>query len=401
MKKWQRLVAFVTLLFLLAGCSVPVPSSAPQVSSKELLPTVNTGNTGSIAYLVTEEQWAGEFGQEIWSAISRFGSEEGVGFQYFITPPGSKKAVMATLAMAVQGGSTLVVVNGAEMAQMLASAHDDFPDITVVFVDASPPPEVPLGTAWLSFSEEQAGWLAGYAAVQEGIQTIGLFDTADMSGARYALGFALGADAAALAMELPEHTIYLHTITLNRGETDDELQLRLEDLFSNNIALLFCNVQKTQDIAIEAALNQDKSVITAYPVKDIHSKVISAALQKTPREVLLTLLGQWKDGTLPDSFVLHSGVAEQAVLLQIDANLFTKFSEWEYQNACKKLLDPDYLAYFEQQVQLDANGNLPELNDLALQKVALGRKPVQHATVEPVKPEETPEEPITSETAEG
>lgn len=104
--------------------------------------------------------------------------------------------------MAVQEGATVVVMPGYLFGPAIAEEQELYPDVSFIAVDVTESDIVDLsGNATgindnvyiCSFQEEQAGYLAGYAAVKDGYTSLGfLGGIAVPAVIRYGYGYIQG-----------------------------------------------------------------------------------------------------------------------------------------------------------------------------------------------------------------
>ena len=86
-----------------------------------------------------------------------------------------------SIDLAVSEGATVVVMPGYLFGPAIAEEQDTYPDVTFIAVDVTEGDIVKNGKAVdlgknvyiCSFEEEQAGYLAGYAAVKDGYTSLG------------------------------------------------------------------------------------------------------------------------------------------------------------------------------------------------------------------------------------
>ena len=111
-----------------------------------------------------------------------------------------------SIDLAVSEGATVVVMPGYLFGPAIAEEQDTYPDVTFIAVDVTEGDIVKNGKAVdlgknvyiCSFEEEQAGYLAGYAAVKDGYTSLGfLGGIAVPAVIRFGYGYVQGINAAA------------------------------------------------------------------------------------------------------------------------------------------------------------------------------------------------------------
>lgn len=145
------------------------------------------------------------FNQGCWEAIKAYGDENGIEYDYYL--PAGEDATdedrETLIRQAVADGADTIVCVGYLYGPALAWAAEEYPDLHFVAVDVTGADitsdgSVPANVFCITFKEEQAGYLAGYAAVKDGFTSLGfLGGTAVPAVIRYGYGFVQGADAAA------------------------------------------------------------------------------------------------------------------------------------------------------------------------------------------------------------
>ena len=148
----------------------------------------------------------------------------------------------AALRTAAESGAKLVVCRGEVMGQALYRIQENYPDVHYLLFDDEPHNDdySAYKTANLVhcvlFQEEQAGYLAGYAAVTEGYTALGFVGTREIPGiVRYATGFLQGAEAAA---EQQGERVSLQTWFTDTDTVNDAITQRMIDWYNNGTTLI-------------------------------------------------------------------------------------------------------------------------------------------------------------------
>jgi len=162
----------------------------------------------------------GSFNQGAWDGIQRFINNHGLpagNAQFFQPHEGSDVARIDLIEGVISGGANILVLPGFHFINSSYDLQDMFPDVMFVLLDASPARDnvvrVQPNLAAIHYAEEQAGFLAGYAAVMEGYRNLGFTGGIPVPAVvRYGHGFIEGAEfaAASLGLEPGEVTINYH-----------------------------------------------------------------------------------------------------------------------------------------------------------------------------------------------
>ena len=115
---------------------------------------------------------------------------------------------MESIKTAVENGAKVIVCPGYLFEEAIYNVQDEYPEVNFLLLDGEPHnadySDYKTGSNVhnILYQEEQAGYLAGYAAVKDGYTKLGfLGGMAVPAVIRYGYGFVQGADAAAAETE--------------------------------------------------------------------------------------------------------------------------------------------------------------------------------------------------------
>ena len=211
--------AFCGLLAVsLCACSAPssASSSAAVVEETRMIEdslyvleadSVETplNGQGTVVAFVAEADGT-ETGSDaaLWRGVQAFADTFGYTAQMFQAEEESLESRENALRAAAESGAAVVVCCGDDMAAALYNIQNNYPSVSYLCVDAEPHAEdytayeTAANTHCVMFSEEQAGYLAGYAAVMDGKTRLGFVGAEAMPGiVRYCNGFLQGINDAA------------------------------------------------------------------------------------------------------------------------------------------------------------------------------------------------------------
>ena len=192
-----------------------------------------------------------------------FCSANSLNANYYRPTEDSDAARLEQMDNAVNDGAKAVVVAGYLFGSSIAEAQAKYPDVQFLALDVS---TADLGdkaptsnTALITYKEEQAGYLAGYAAVYDGYKELGfLGGMAVPAVIRYGYGFVQGADAA--AAELGQN-IEINYFYGGQFYGDANITSRMEGWYSNGTQVVFACGGGIYTSAVEAALKNNGYVI--------------------------------------------------------------------------------------------------------------------------------------------
>ena len=201
------------------------------------------------------------FNQSCWEAIESY---MGDNCEYYtLSTEGTQEERETVIRQAVNDGADVVVCVSYQYGEAVAWAADQYPDIKFIAVDVTKEDvgldALPENCYCITFKEEQAGYLAGYAVTKEGYTKLGfLGGTAVPSVIRYGYGFVQGADAA--AAELGQN-IEINYFYAGQFYGDANITSRMEGWYSNGTQVVFACGGGIYTSAVEAALKNDGYVV--------------------------------------------------------------------------------------------------------------------------------------------
>ena len=150
------------------------------------------------------------FNQACWAAVSSY---MGDNCQYYIPDSDASDEDRETMIrQAVNDGADVIVCVGYLYGASLAWAAEQYPDVKLIAIDVTQgdigTDSIPANCYCITFKEEQAGYLAGYAIAKDGKTKLGfLGGMAVPAVIRYGYGFVQGVDAAAADLGLSDVTV--------------------------------------------------------------------------------------------------------------------------------------------------------------------------------------------------
>ena len=238
------------LSMLLALAAVLVLAAVPAMAADIALVT----DVGTI-----DDQ---SFNQACWQGVEAYATANNLTYQYYQPAADSNDERMASIDQAVTDGAKIIVVPGFLFGSAMAEAQDLYPDTKFVAVDVSAGDlntEAKENLYCVVFGEEQAGYLAGYAAVKDGYTKLGfLGGMAVPAVVRYGYGFVQGANAAAVELGTPIEINYTYG---GQFSGDATITAKMDGWYSAGTEIVFACGGGIWTSAAEAALAHKSYVI--------------------------------------------------------------------------------------------------------------------------------------------
>ena len=201
------------------------------------------------------------FNQACWTAVSGYMGDD---CQYYIPEADASDEDRETMIrQAVNDGAEVIVCVGYLYGASLAWAAEQYPDVKFIAIDVTQgdigTDAIPANCYCITFKEEQAGYLAGYAITKDGKNKLGfLGGMAVPAVIRYGYGFVQGADAA--AQELGQN-IEINYFYGGQFYGDANITSRMEGWYSNGTQVVFACGGGIYSSAAEAAQKVGAKVI--------------------------------------------------------------------------------------------------------------------------------------------
>ena len=286
------------------------------------------------------------FNQGTWEGLKRFAHENGKTYKYY-QPANANNATdddrYNAMKAAVEGGAKIVVCAGFLQQPALERAAKEFTEVKFVFIDG-----------WnfglenvtaIIFQEEQAGYLAGYAAVKEGYTKLGFSGGGGGTNPacqRFGYGYIQGANDAAkeLGITVDMKYSWLHGSTFSASP---ELQTMLEGWYSTGTQVVFsCGGSMCTSAFAAASANNAKVIGVDVDQANDSPTVITSAMKGLREGTIFALEkfygGKWSE--ISDKSA-NLGVNDDAVGLPTEEASwgFSKFTVEEYEALFAKLQD--------------------------------------------------------------
>lgn len=213
MKRLLSIALAITLIAVtLAGCG----SSS---SGHEIILITDKGNIDDKS-----------FNQGSWEGVVEFATREGISHTYIKPEDDTNDGYLKAIELAVQGGAKVIVTPGFLFEVPVYEAQQKYPDVKFILLDGAPhpaddfTPDIRENVASILYAEEESGYLAGYAAVMDGMRNLGFMGGMAVPAVQaFGYGYLQGAEDAAKELGLPDGSIkvtYHYTGNFEENDTN-------------------------------------------------------------------------------------------------------------------------------------------------------------------------------------
>ncbi len=277
------------------------------------------------------------FNQGSWEGLKKYAEDNSITYKYYAPAEKDTQQYINSITLAVEAGAKVIVTPGFLFEPAIFQAQDMFPEVNFVLLDGTPNdgdwdngPDFRIEDNIYSifYAEEQAGFLAGYAAVQEGFRSLGFMGgMAVPAVVRFGYGFVQGAEYAAAELEA-EVTIQ-YTYLGDFGPSPAH-QTRAAAWYDSGVEVIFAAAGGAGNSVMAAAEASDAKVIGVDVDQSAESEtVITSAMKGLGSSVYLALedyyAGNFKGGVEDVLDVTVDGVG-----LPNDFSRFENFTQADY-----------------------------------------------------------------------
>ncbi|MBQ0079189.1 MAG: BMP family ABC transporter substrate-binding protein [Eubacterium sp.] len=333
MRKLALLFAFVMVMALtFTSCGQSAPAQ------EEDLPT-------EIAMIIDGETVNdGSFNQVTWESIKKYCSEKNIGCSYYDAQKPTKDVYLEAIDHAVEDGNKLIVMSGVQFEETVFEAQAKYEDTYFLLIDGLPHDsndnyEAGSNTIGVLFSEEEAGYLAGFAAVADGYKNIGFMGGMEVpSVQRYGYGFVQGASDAADQLNVDVKVQYAYSGTFS---ADENVQNDVEEWYKNGTEVVFACGGNMNRSVIAAAENHHGKVIGVDTDQSGLSETIITSAEKNLGEAVENVLKNYARGSFGGGSAFNYGARNDGVALEMVNARFNTFSGDQYDQVLSKLKEGD------------------------------------------------------------
>ena len=281
----------------------------------------------------------GSFNQFTWNGCKMYAYQNDKTYKYYQPANGAQATDedrIKAMTDACEGGAEVVVTPGFMQEAAISAVAPKYPDVQFIFIDGwDTGLDNVLG---VSYQEEQAGYLAGYAAVMEGYTKLGFSGGgggANPACIRYGYGYAQGANDAAAAKGVTVEMRYSWEFGSTFAASDD-LQAMLKGWYNAGTEVVFMCGGSMFLSGVAAAEENDGAIIGVDVDQSKDSDcVVTSAMKGLDQSVMVALGNFYANGMQKGSLVL--GAADDAVGLPVDTWSLQNWSVDEYNDLFAKI----------------------------------------------------------------
>lgn len=281
------------------------------------------------------------FNQGTWEGIKEFAEDNDKTYKYYQPTEDSNAARMEQIDLAVKGGAKIIATPGYLFEETIYEAQEKYPDVKFILIDGRPHDgngtyKTADNTVSILFAEQEAGYLAGYAAVENGYTKLGFLGGQPVPAViRYGYGFVQGANDAA---KEKGKTVDMKFSYADGFSATPEIQTKAAGWYADGTEVIFaCGGGIYSSITAAAEASEGKAVIGVDVDQSSESDTIVTSAMKGLSVAVVKELKAFYDDKFEGGQDLTLGAKDDAVALPMETSKLEKFTEKKYNAILDKM----------------------------------------------------------------
>ncbi|MDR0321371.1 MAG: BMP family ABC transporter substrate-binding protein [Treponema sp.] len=285
------------------------------------------------------------FNQGSWEGLVQYANEYKISHKYYQPAEQSDDSYLTAVDLAVRGGAKIVVTPGFLFEVPIFHAQDRYPNVHFILVDGSPHDasystfKTGPNTVGVHYAEDQAGFLAGYAAVKDGSRRLGFMGgMAVPAVVRFGYGFVQGAEYAANELGLAPGSITINYHYTGAFAATPEAQTMAASWYNSGIEVIFACGGAVGNSVMAAAEQTGRKVIGVDVDQSGESPSVITSAMKELRSSVYSIISAYYAGNFPGGGDAVFSAANDGVGLPMETSKFQSFSRADYDAIFEKLV---------------------------------------------------------------
>lgn len=312
------------------------------------------------------------FNQGTWEGVEEFAKKNNKTYKYFMPTEKSTEAYLSMIEQAVKAGAKVIVTPGFLFEEPIFLAQDMYPEVSFVLIDGTPHSadykefRTEKNVVGITYLEQQAGFLAGYAAVKDGYTQLGFMGgMAVPAVVRFGYGFVEGVNYAAKEMGVKDIKLNYHYT--GKFEATPEAKATAASWYKDGIQVIFSCGGALGNSVMAAAQEQNGKVIGVDVDQSSESETVITSAAKGLRPAVVQMLTKFFANEFPGGQNLVLDASNEGVELPMSTSKFAKFTQADYDAIFAKLVKNEITLSSDK----TADGKDVALTDLAQSEIKL------------------------------
>lgn len=337
--KLLALLLSLAMLLPLVACGGGGSDEPPAADGYEIALVTDVGNIDDKS-----------FNEGSWNGVKAYAEANGKTYAYYRPSEDSTEARIESIKQAIEEGAKVVVLPGYLFEDAVYEVQSQYPEIMFLLLDGQPHTadysvyETTANTHCILYQEEQAGYLAGYAAVMDGYRDLGFLGGMEVPAVvRFGFGYIQGADAAAKELGLSAGDVSIKYWYSGSFTPNDDINTKMAGWYTEGTEVVFSCGGGIYLSAVAAADAADAKVIGVDVDQSAESeRIITSAMKELATSVELALTSLYANNGTWDAD--HAGVTATLGAADNCVGLPTAEGSWRFNTFTVE----QYNAVFEQ-----------------------------------------------------
>ncbi|SFQ24886.1 basic membrane protein A [Lachnospiraceae bacterium XBB1006] len=285
------------------------------------------------------------FNQGAWEGVVQYAEEKNIAHQYYKPVEQSDEAYKDAIALAVKGGAKTVVCPGFLFEVPVFEMQSQYPDVNFIIIDGAPhdagdnaPIDIKDNTLSIFYAEQQAGYLAGYAAVKDGYKNLGFMGGVAVPAVkRYGYGFVKGAEDAANELGLKDGEISVRYTYVNGFAATPEINTQASSWYKDGAELIFAAAGGAGNSVMKAAETAKAQVIGVDVDQAAESTTVISSAMKNLKKSVYDAITSIYDGKFEGGQSITLDASKEGVELPMESSKWANFTQEDYDAIYAKL----------------------------------------------------------------
>lgn len=315
------------------------------------------------------------FNQGAWEGVVQYATEFGKTSKYYKPTDATNNDYIAAIDLAVKGGAKIVVCPGYLFEVAIYTCQTKYPAINFILLDGAPHTEdyatFKTGTnvASIFYAEQEAGFLAGYASVKDGMKGLGFMGGMAVPAViRFGYGYIQGAEAAAKELALDKKSVTVKYFYTGDFKATPEIETMSAGWFASGTDVIFGCGGAVGNSVMAAAEKAGKKAIGVDVDQSPESATVITSAMKMLKKSVYDNLSDFYKGTFKGGISQSLDAKVDGIGLPMATSKFTKFTQADYDAVYAKIVAGDYTILKDDQAgtagdptTADTAKNLPAL----------------------------------------
>ena len=303
------------------------------------------GEKEQITALVTDTEGVRESGisYELWQSVVQI-TEEGGKSAWYSANSETKEGYAAAMEEAASNDADLIICYGDTAGQAVYDEQRLEKQTDFLLIEARPTqPEtgktyIRGNSCCIYVNPEQAGYLAGYAAVKEGYTNIGfLAGEASDQNIRYGSGYLQGAQYAAVEQGLAAGSVQVRYRIMGNNAISPALETEIRGWYEEGCQLIYACGSGPEYLARSGAAATGNHIIDTDMINQSQDGVVLASAGLNYRQAVASAVSMLQDGQMEWGTENTLGLAEGALGMDLGETAWQNFGQEAYDRICTRI----------------------------------------------------------------